>query len=108
MGPCALDATQVVISAPAGADRTVIASFNGTSTLDTLTIENENTATAGTATTPGQTLYGIFAANATSGQTNLVLTNVDVNVATACTLVAARRASNVAKKSFGSRWYLAA
>jgi len=51
--PCALDAAQVVIAAPPGEDRTVIAAFDGTTTLEALTVVNETTAAPGTSTTPG-------------------------------------------------------
>lgn len=73
--PCAQDPSQTVIQAPAASTRAVIVSFSsGSSTLDTLTISNPNTAAS------GQSLYGVFAANAQAGQPSLTLTNVDVAV----------------------------
>lgn len=78
--PCAQDPSKTVIQAPAGADRVVTFSYaSGTSSLDTLTIANGNTASAGNATTSGESLYGIFASPAigTSGQflfTNGIIT----------------------------------
>jgi hypothetical protein len=61
-----------VIQAPANADRTIVASYNGSATLDTLTIQNIATAAA------GQSLYGVFATGTT---TQLLLKNVDIQVA---------------------------
>jgi hypothetical protein len=62
--------TTSILSAPAGQASTVTTSGAGTWTLDTLTIQNDTTATA------GQSLYGVFG---TSGA--LSLTNVAVVVA---------------------------
>ena len=60
------DATSI-IQAPSGDERVVIASGG---TLDTLTVRNANTATA------GQTLYGVFASSG-----SVTLTNVAISVA---------------------------
>ncbi len=70
--PCSPDPTGAVIQAPAGSDRVVIANYTGTSTLDTVTVKNATTATA------GQSLYGVFVSGAS---TNLTLTDVAVSVA---------------------------
>ena len=59
--------TTSIIQAPSGDDRVVIASGG---TLDTLTVRNANTASA------GQTLYGVFASSG-----NVTLTNVAISVA---------------------------
>ncbi|HEY3819208.1 MAG TPA: hypothetical protein VGL81_18695 [Polyangiaceae bacterium] len=59
-----------ILSAPAGQTSAVTAGTTGTWTLDTLTIENNTTATA------GQSLYGVFVASG-----SLTLTNVDIQVA---------------------------
>ena len=63
------DATSI-IAAPATQGATVLASGSGTWTLDTLTIQNETTASA------GQSLYGVLG---TAGA--LTLTNVSITVA---------------------------
>ena len=74
--------SKTIIQAPVGSDRVVIANASGpTATLDTLQIVNANTAAAGTSTQGGQTLYGIVATNAQSGQSSLSLTNVAISVA---------------------------
>jgi hypothetical protein len=61
-----------VIQAPAGTATTIVASYSGTSTLDTVTVQSIPTAAG------GQSLYGIMA---TGAGTSLVLSNVDINVA---------------------------
>jgi hypothetical protein len=64
----------VTLRAPAGADRTVVASFTGpaaAATLDTLSVESKAFADK------GQSLYGIFV---TGASTHLVLDRVDVTV----------------------------
>jgi hypothetical protein len=60
-----------IIQAPPGMGTTVIASYMGTATLDTLTVQSIATAAA------GQSLYGIMA---TGAGTSLALNNVEVNV----------------------------
>ena len=64
--------TGAVIQAPAGTTTTVIASYSGTSTLDTLTIASISSAAT------GQSLFGI---NANGTGTALVLDTVDINMA---------------------------
>ena len=71
--PCALDPSRVVIKAPPGADRTVIAGYAGASTLDTLTVQSV------AAAAPGQSLYGVFVSGGSG--TNLTLRNVVLGVA---------------------------
>jgi len=79
--PCNPLASATTVQAPAGADRVVIASYSGASTLDTLAVANVTVAASGTGSSPGQTLYGIFASNSQAGQTTLALSNVDIQVA---------------------------
>jgi hypothetical protein len=73
--PCPPNASRVVIEAPAGSKYVISASYNGSSTIDSLTITNNTIAT------PGESLYGIFEANAQASQTTLTVTNVVINVA---------------------------
>jgi hypothetical protein len=62
-----------VIAAPAGATSTVVVNYaTGSSTLDTLTVQNTNTAAA------GQSLYGVMVNGGSA--TQLVLSNVAMNV----------------------------
>src|ERR1019366_4665020 len=79
--PCNPSASATTIQAPPGADRVVIADYSGASTLDTLTVSNVTVAASGTASSPGQTLYGIFASNSQAGHTTLALHDVDIQVA---------------------------
>jgi len=78
---CTPDPSATVIQSLPGVDRVVVADYAGTASLDSLKIDNDTTAATGTATTPGQSLYGIFAANSQAGQTVLNLNNVVITVA---------------------------
>jgi hypothetical protein len=69
-------ASTTVIAAPSGSVKTVVASYAGASTLETLTIKSEPQASV----LAGQSVYGVFA---TGAQTQLAITDVIVDVANA-------------------------
>lgn len=70
--------SKTIIQAPVGNTAAVVTNYSSnSSTLDTLTISDPNSAAS------GQSLYGVFASNPQATAPGLTLTNVAINVAAA-------------------------